>query len=112
MAAELLVSEAATQSEASHRTHMLVLDIKRAFLYGQARRTIFVRLPPEDIQSQGGGGGTLAGCDDPCMAPGTLRPYGRMNCAVLWSLWNSMPVDHIREFCSRRKGDKADSSRR
>ena len=32
----------------------MVLDVKRAFLYGKARRPIYLRLPPEDPQAKGG----------------------------------------------------------
>ena len=54
MAAKMLISEAATIYPGMPKTSLMVLDVRRAFLYGKARRSIYVKLPPEDGQGKGG----------------------------------------------------------
>lgn len=55
LATKLLLSECASGQHpaAGHEPkRMMVLDVKRAFLYGLARRRIYLRLPKEDPRSR------------------------------------------------------------
>ena len=59
VALKLLLSELASQTseETARRGGIkkgLVLDVKRAFLYGHARRRIYIKLPPEDRRGRFG----------------------------------------------------------
>ena len=49
LAAKLLVSECAC---GGGNLKMMIMDVKRAFLYGKVRRPIFIRLPAEDPMSK------------------------------------------------------------
>ena len=75
-AMRMLLSEAASRGrERSRRTKLMVLDIKKAFLYGVIRRSLYIELPPGDPRSEGG-----STWDDyvvPCMALETRLPNGR-----------------------------------
>ena len=52
----------------------MVLDVKRAFLYGMARRKIYIKLPPEDPQHGQGVMGRL------------LRSmYGTRDAPMIWA---------------------------
>ena len=54
-AMRMLLSEAASRGrEGVRKTKLMVLDIKKAFLYGEMRRSVYIELPPEDPRSEGG----------------------------------------------------------
>ena len=48
LATKLLISECASRAYEKEACRLMVLDVKRAFLYGRARRDIYIKLPPED----------------------------------------------------------------
>ena len=50
-ASKWVISEAASWSKGGKAKRLMIMDVKRAFLYGMARRTIYIRLPPEDPRS-------------------------------------------------------------
>ena len=51
-AMRMLLSEAASRGrEGIINTKLMVLDIKKAFLYGDMRRSVYIELPPEDPRS-------------------------------------------------------------
>ena len=54
IASKMLISRLASQGvrRRGEGKKAMVLDVKRAFLYGMARRSIYVRLPPEDPRGQ------------------------------------------------------------
>lgn len=54
LASKWMVSEGATRSARGNDKWLMVLDVKRAFLYGKARRTVYIRLPAEDPRSGSG----------------------------------------------------------
>ena len=51
LATKLLVSECATRCAEGQACRLMALDVKMAFLYGRARRPVFIRLPREDPMS-------------------------------------------------------------
>ena len=53
VATKLLISECATKAQSREAYRLMVLDVKRAFLYGKARRDIYLKLPREDPMSGG-----------------------------------------------------------
>ena len=54
MAMRTVISRAMTRCENGARRSIMLADVKTAFLYGNARRSFFVELPPEDPMSASG----------------------------------------------------------
>jgi len=48
LGAKFLASRCATRTQAGWTRRLMVLDVRRAFLYGRTRRRIYMRLPKED----------------------------------------------------------------
>ena len=49
----MLLSEAASRGEESRKTKLMVVDVRKAFLYGRMHRTVYIELPPEDPKAEG-----------------------------------------------------------
>ena len=75
-----LLSTAATLTNEGRKRALMIADIKTAFLYGDARRALFIELPPEDPSYDGG------------KSIGRLKRslYGTRDAPMIWS-------DHLRE---------------
>ena len=54
MAMRTVISRAITRCEIGTRRSIMLADVKRAFLYGDARRSLYVELPREDPLSASG----------------------------------------------------------
>ncbi len=52
MATKLLISECASQQPGKGEKRLMILDVKRAFLHGRMKRSVYIRLPPEDPRAQ------------------------------------------------------------
>ena len=54
MAMRTVISRAMTKREDGAKRSIMLADVKRAFLFGDARRPLYVELPPEDPLSASG----------------------------------------------------------
>ena len=50
-ATRLMISRAATRVKGKHDRQLMVLDVKKAFLYGATQRNVYIRLPAEDARA-------------------------------------------------------------
>ena len=74
MAMRTVVSRAMTKCENGAKRSIMLADVKTAFLYGDARRWLYIELPPED----------------PLSASGKLELYGTRDAPMIWQ-------DHLRK---------------
>ena len=86
MATRTVISQAMTKCENGRKDQLCSADVKTAFLYGDARRSLYVELPPEDPLSVFG------------------RYVGKLECAMYGTreapmIWQ----DHLRETLLDRK---------
>ena len=54
VAMRTVISRAMTKCEKGTKCSIMLADVKTAFLYGDARRSLYVELPPEDLLSASG----------------------------------------------------------
>ena len=54
MAMRTVISRAMTRCEDGEKRSITLADVKTAFLHGDARRSLYVELPPEDTLSASG----------------------------------------------------------
>ena len=74
MAARFLVSLCASRGRQQSPWRMMVIDVKKAFLYGVIHRNVYIELPDEDPESQKG---ALVGKLDKAM-------YGTRDAPAMW----------------------------
>ena len=74
IAARMLVSKCASDGERGRGSRLMLLDVKKAFLYGHIRRNVYIELPDEDPMSKSG---ELVGKLDKAM-------YGTRDAPAMW----------------------------
>ena len=116
-AARFLLSTCASQGKRGPGDYrILLLDIKKAFLYGKISKNVYFELPAEDPMSEGGGGRHLVGELDKAMygtrdAPAEwqaelertmiklgFRPVVSTPCLYCHSSLNVRVVGHVDDF--------------
>ena len=121
VATRLLISQAASTTSGREKRLMMALDVKRAFLHGQARRHLYIKLPKEDPRADGGHtiGRLLKSMygtrDAPQIWAGevkkTMEALGfrvcRINpCIFYHETWEMQVITHVDDFlcCGSRGG--------
>ena len=80
MAMRNVISRAMTKCENGAKRSIMLADVKTAFLYGDARRSLYVELPPEDSLS----------ASDRYVGKFERAMYGTEDAPMIWQ-------DHLRE---------------
>ena len=75
-----VISRAMTRCEDGTKRSIMLADVKTAFLYGDARRSLYVELPPEDPLSASGR----------CVGKLERAMYGTRDAPMIWQ-------DHLRK---------------